>query len=313
MTGRFVIREGTEANAMSELDRLLFLQGHIACRLQPKGRINRLSDVEFSVSSQFGEDGIIEWLVDKLDPKSTKFIEFGVENFHESNCRFVMQNRNWKGFVIDSSKERIAELAKRQYYWMHHLVSTAAFVTSENINYLIEASGFSGQIGILSIDIDGNDYWVWDAINVCQPDIVIVEYNSFLGDRYAVTIPYQPDFNRFAAHPSGRYCGASLPALQQVAETKGCTLVGSNSAGTNAFFVRNALAWPVLDTIADRRALPTRMRHSRTRDGGFAFHRHARDVAALLSRLPVVDVVTGETTTFGDLAEPYSEEWLQHL
>jgi hypothetical protein len=68
--------------------------------------------------------------VDKLDPKSTKFIEFGVENFHESNCRFVMQNRNWKGFVIDSSKERIAELAKRQYYWMHHLVSTAAFVTS---------------------------------------------------------------------------------------------------------------------------------------------------------------------------------------
>jgi hypothetical protein len=130
--------------------------------------------------------------VDKLDPKSTKFIEFGVENFHESNCRFVMQSRNWKGFVIDSSKERIAELAKRQYYWMHHLVSTAAFVTSENVNHLIEASGFSGQIGILSIDIDGNDYWVWDAINVRQPDIVIVEYNSFLGDRYAVTIPYQP-------------------------------------------------------------------------------------------------------------------------
>jgi hypothetical protein len=77
-----------------EIDRLLLLQGHVACRLLPEGRINRLSDVEFSVSSQWGEDGIIEWLVGKLDPKSTSFVEFGVENFRESNCRFIMQNRN---------------------------------------------------------------------------------------------------------------------------------------------------------------------------------------------------------------------------
>jgi hypothetical protein len=302
-----------KAKAMSEIDRLLLLQGHVACRLQPEGPINRLSDVEFSVSSQFGEDGIIEWLVSKLDPKSTKFVEFGVEDFHESNCRFIMQNRNWKGFVIDSSKEHMAELAKRQYYWMHHLVSAAAFVTVENINHLIEAAEFSGRIGILSIDIDGNDYWIWDAINICEPDIVIIEYNSFFGDRHAVTVPYRPDFNRFAAHPSGRYWGASLPALKRVAEAKGFTLAGSNSTGTNVFFVRNAVAGPVLNMVADRGALPARMRHSRTRDGGFTFHRHARDIAALFSHLPVVNVISGEIVAFGDLAEPYSEEWLRHM
>jgi hypothetical protein len=101
--------------------------------------------------------------------------------------------------------------------------------------------GYTGEIGLLSIDIDGNDYWVWNAISVVSPAIVVIEYNFRFGVEKAVTIPYQPNFTRLSAHPSGIYFGASLKALCRLAEKKGYAFVGCTSAGTNAFFVRRDL------------------------------------------------------------------------
>ena len=103
-------------------ERSLLLQGRLAARTNPvERRIADLSEAEFCVFSQWGEDGIIEWLVAHVDTPNARFVEFGVETFREANCRFLMQNRNWKGLVLDGSEANMAALRTQPLFWKHHL------------------------------------------------------------------------------------------------------------------------------------------------------------------------------------------------
>ncbi|HEY6375509.1 MAG TPA: hypothetical protein VIX90_08285, partial [Edaphobacter sp.] len=141
--------------------------------------ISSLQDVEFKISSQWGEDGIIDWLVERanIPPSSRTFIEFGVEDYREANTRFLLQNRNWRGLIMDGDSTMVKTittepLALANYLSLalaHDVTARQAFITRENINDLISSSGFSGEVGLLSIDIDGNDYWVWEAIEIVRP------------------------------------------------------------------------------------------------------------------------------------------------
>ena len=196
---------------------------------------------EFKVFSQWGEDGIIQWLIHNLNIESRTFIEFGVQNYTESNTRFLLMNDNWSGLVIDGSAENIGFIKRDNIYWRYNLKAECAFITAENINELISKNGLIGEIGILSVDIDGNDYWVWKAIDVVNPAIVICEYNYRFGKDKAVTIPYDPSFVREKAHYSNIYYGASIQALVQLGNEKGYSLVAGNRNGNNVFFVRNDL------------------------------------------------------------------------
>jgi hypothetical protein len=201
--------------------------------------LSSLHEAEFKVFSQFGDDGIIQYLIHQLQPLLDSFVEFGVEDYRESNTRFLLVNNNWRGLVIDSSERSIDYIRKDEIYWRHTLIARHAFVTRDNINDLFRDAGFVGEIGLLSIDIDGNDYWVWEKIEIIDPVIVIVEYNSIFGPDLALTIPYDPNFVRHRAHYSGQFWGASLQALAWLANRKGYSLLGCNSAGNNAYFVRN--------------------------------------------------------------------------
>src|SRR5262249_38972425 len=157
---------------------LALLSGKVACfRVQDLHKLKRLSDAEFKVFSQYGEDGIIEWLVHALDIKRTTFVEFGVENYLEANSRFLLQNRNWRGVIIDASRANIESVQTQDIYWQYDLQAINAFISPGNINSIIAGSGLRGDIGLLSVDIDGNDYWVWDAIDAVSPVICICEYN----------------------------------------------------------------------------------------------------------------------------------------
>lgn len=292
------------------LERLLLLNGRIACRQLPRQQpIGALADVEFRVFSQWGEDGIIEWLVDHVAVPSTTFVEFGVETFREANCRFLLLNRNWRGLVMDGSADSMAALRREPLYWRHELTAAAAFVTAENINDLLTANGAAGPLGLLSIDIDGNDYWVWKAITAVEPAIVVCEYNPVLGDRAPVAVPYDPAFTRFRGHHSGLYFGASIGALRHLAEQRGYAFLGTNSNGINAFFVRRDLAGPALALIGEARAYPARHRDSRNTQGELDYTAGLRRFE-LIRHLPVVDVRTGATLTLGDVGQPYSERWL---
>jgi hypothetical protein len=203
--------------------------------------LNSLADVEFQVFSQWGDDGIIQYLVDKIHFENKTFIEFGVENYKESNTRFLLLNNNWSGLVLDGSKKCIDYIRRDTVSWTHELYAKQAFVTKENINHLMESEflnrGFDKEVGILSIDIDGNDYWVWNEISVINPIVVIVEYNSFFLDKRAITIPYQDTFV-MDTNTRPFYWGASLKAFCILGEKMGYYLIGCNSNGNNAYFLR---------------------------------------------------------------------------
>ena len=218
------------------------LMGKIIGELHNNIQIENIHDAEFQVFSQFGDDGIIQYLVSKLDIPNKTFIEFGVENYTESNTRYLLVNNNWSGLVIDGEKKNIEFIKRDPVSFMHDLHAICAFVTRENINDLILdflKKGYSSEIGILSIDIDGNDYWIWDEISVINPVITIMEYNAVFGKDHAWTIPYKPNFSRLTGHKSFQYWGASIKAFCRLGEKKGYSFVGCNSAGNNAYFVRN--------------------------------------------------------------------------
>lgn len=196
---------------------------------------------EFKVFSQSGEDGVIQWLIHNIPIQSKRFIEFGVQNYTESNTRFLLMHDNWSGLIMDGSQENMDYVKQDNICWMHDLKPVPAFITAENINTLIRDNGFDGEVGILSIDIDGNDYWVWKAISCVQADIVICEYNSRFGSERAVTIPYDPNFYRTEAHSSNLYFGASIHALTLLGQQKGYALVYGNEIGSNLFFIRREL------------------------------------------------------------------------
>lgn len=226
-----------------------------------------LREAEFKVFSQFGDDGIIQYLVHHLQPLPDTFVEFGVESYRESNTRFLLLNNNWRGLVMDAKEVCISRIRQEEIYWRYTLTARCAFIDRDNINDFLGEAGFIGEIGLLSIDIDGNDYWVWERINVIDPVIVVVEYNSIFGPDLAVTIPYTPNFARSEAHYSGQFWGASLPALTLLANRKGYSLVGSNSAGNNAYFVRNDKLGDLSVVSVQNAFVDARFRDSRNEKG----------------------------------------------
>ena len=224
-----------------ELWRLEYMQealGRIETRQLSSSEGQRLEDNEFRVFSQWGEDGIIQHLLRHIKIDRKIFVEFGVEDYRESNTRFLLVNNNWTGLILDGDSTNVRNIKTSRIYWAYNIKAEHAFVTAENINELLSENGITGEIGLLSIDIDGNDFWVWRAINVVNPVIVVVEYNHRFGNQAAVTIPYDANFDRTRTAEPLVYFGASLRALCWLAERKGYAFVGCNSNGVNAFFVR---------------------------------------------------------------------------
>ena len=220
---------------------LSILQAKLLIELNnSKKYISSLSDIEFKVFSQFGDDGIIQFLINRLSISKKTFIEFGVENYTESNTRFLLLNNCWSGLIIDGHKKNIEYVEKDSISWSNQIFSKSAFVTRENINSLLSNLPFDKEIGILSIDIDGNDYWIWEEIDVVNPIIVIIEYNSLFGQDNSWVIPYSESFVRGSIDSDDiSFYGASLGAFKFLANKKGYTFLGCNSNGNNSYFVRN--------------------------------------------------------------------------
>jgi hypothetical protein len=254
---------------------------------------NSISDLEYRVFSQFGDDGIIQYLARKIPPDQKTFVEFGVENYQESNTRLLLERDNWSGLIIDGSSHHVEFIRKRTNFWRYDLTAIDAFITSENVNELFQASGFTGNIGLLSIDIDGNDYWIWDAITVASPAIVICEYNSIFGKTATITIPYARDFVRGKAHYSNLYQGASLGALCHLADKKGYGFVGCNSAGNNAYFVKKSMNTGLPVLTLEEGFVRSKFREAREENGRLLL-KPASQCIHLIQNLPVVDVRSGK-------------------
>lgn len=244
---------------------------------------------EFKVYSQFGEDGIIQFLTREVEIEREAFVEFGVEA-HESNTRFLLMKDDWSGLVLDGDAAKIAQIRDSWYYWLRDLHAVQAFLTRDNINEVFEQHGMTGRIGLLSIDVDGVDYWLWDALEVAEPAIVVVEYNHRFGAEAAVTVPYREDFDRRRAHSSLCYFGASLRALALLGDRKGYALVGCGSAGLNAFFVRRDVLPSTIEPVSVEEGYVQGKFCEFHDEEGRRRRRSNEEVHRLVMSLPLVDV-----------------------
>lgn len=290
---RMAVRNIANQQAASE-QQLLMLGRLLSDTIKSKKRISSLCQVEFKVFSQFGDDGIIQWLINNLEFPNKTFVEFGASDYRESNTRFLMMNNNWSGLVMDGLKTNVEQIVSSEYFWKYTLSANAAFIDADNINGLLSSSQLGKQVGILSIDLDGNDYWIWKAIDTITPIVVILEYNSVFGIDKAITIPYDSSFERTPAHYSNLYFGASLRALHQLSSEKGYSFIGCNSAGNNAYFVRkDKLNESVQETTLENGYAISNLRESRNRKGGLTYLTGADRMEAIRG-MPVYNIDTGQ-------------------
>ena len=289
---------------LHKLDRIIAQQQELKSTLnklqESIGRIeNRQLDIdhksnivgsEFRVFSQWGEDGIIQHLLRSIEVSRKIFVEFGVQNYTESNTRFLLINNNWSGLVIDGGSEEVAYIKNDPIYWQYNLKAVNTFITKDNINQIFAENGIQGEIGLLSVDIDGNDYWVWQAIDSVNPAIVVSEYNFRFGANRSVTVPYDANFVRTQAHHSNIYFGASLRALCSLADKKGYAFLGCNSAGVNAFFVRKDLKPDHIKALSvEEGYVAGKFRESCNQEGELIFL-NLEEEQKILESLPLVEV-----------------------
>ena len=193
--------------------------------------------------SQYGEGGLIASLLNEFCSKPGPTLEFGFSIFENNSIASILQSER-VGYYIDGSNREVA-LAQRlieKQKLAAKIKLRKAFISVDNINQLICDFGLSGEIDYLSIDIDGNDFWIWKAIEVISPRIVSVEYNASFGPSLKVTVPYLATFDRHKYHISGLCHGASFSALIELGKLKGYTCLGADSAGLNLYFLRNDIA-----------------------------------------------------------------------
>lgn len=197
-------------------------------------------NAEFKIHSKHGCDGLLAYIFSKIGATNRTFVEIGVEDGRECNTADLSLNLGWQGLLIDGNEEWVN--SAKDYYkeklgnQAEKVKIVTCFVTAENINQLLIDKGFRDEIDLLSIDIDSNDYWLWRAIKVINPRVVVVEYNAAFGLR-PITIKYNssPDFHY---RKERLYFGASVSALTNLAKEKGYILVACDCHGHDAYFIR---------------------------------------------------------------------------
>ena len=205
-----------------------------------KNELPNIQTTGFRVFSQFEEDGLLLYIFSVIGFTHKTFVEIGSDDGINSNSANLYFNHGFYGLFIDGNEKAIARgqkfYAKYPHPWFYKPKFECAKVTAENVNELIANNGLNGEIGLLSIDIDGNDYWVWKAIEVAQPQVVIIETHVEFGLNNIV-VPYNPNYIYPGKHPV--YHGASPVAMVNLAKTKGYRLVAANQMGFNFIFIKS--------------------------------------------------------------------------
>ena len=295
-------------------EKKIFLTGKIISdRNKNKIKLKSLKDVEFSVFSQFGEDGIIDWLINKIPNIEKVFLEIGTQDYWESNTRFLLKNNNWKGYLFEASKSDILKIKSQRIYWQHNVKAFQAFVDRENINELINNNIKEKNIGLLSIDIDGNDYWVIEQISKLSPTIIICEYNSIFGDVHKLSIPYESKFSRNEKSNLNLYFGCSINAIVSLMEKKNYSFIGTGSSGVNAFFVKNEFKDLIKNDIQNNAEIfPSIARESRNSKGELTYE----NIFENLKKIQDFDVFDFELNKIKKLSEYkdlYSDNWKKYF
>lgn len=207
-----------------------------------KKNYNSLKESEFKLFSQNGEDGIIDFIFHHIGFKSKKSVEIGF-GYIENNSLFLITKYNFNSLLIDGQDYNVNVFNKfNRKIIKSNSLAIKEWITTDNINQIISNYIDDSEVDLLSIDIDGNDYWIWESIKCISPRVVIMEYNASFYS-HSITVPYDESFDRtkFSNEPrnSHWYHGASLSALEKLGKSKGYSLIGTDSKGVNCFFVKD--------------------------------------------------------------------------
>jgi len=208
----------------------------LAIKRQNYSKVKNLWEVDQKIFSQWGEDGIIDYILWSLEIYKPRFVEIGTEDYRESNTRFLFERTGSQGLIVDGDPELKKKVARTIDLWKGELSIASSFVTKENINHTLEENGFDSNVDLFSLDIDGVDYWVLKAIPFENFKCIVVEFNAYFGSEFAITVPYDADFYRTDYHYSNLCFGASLRAFIGLIVPRGFTFIGTNLRCCNAFF-----------------------------------------------------------------------------
>jgi len=197
----------------------------------------RLLRYSFQVNSQNEEDGMIREIFRRIGTADRTFAEVGVGDGTENNTAFLL-SQGWKGFWVDGSDAFLKAIDGRDDLADGCLKHCVAWVEKENIAEFFERLGVPVGLDLLSLDIDQNTYYIWEALNGYAPRVVVVEYNAGVPPDLDWKVRYDPK----RAWDGTQNFGASLKAFEKLGARLGYSLVGCDFTGTNAFFVRSDLA-----------------------------------------------------------------------
>jgi len=223
-------------------------------------------EVGFRCHSQFEEDGILLYLFSIIGATNRTAVEICAGDGIQCNTANLIINHGWKGFLFDGELNNVEKgqkyyaANKKTFLWPPAF--TQAWITAENVNEILKSAGVQGKIDLLSLDIDGMDYWVWKAIDCIQPRVIVCETHNVIPSEKALTVPYDAGF----VVKTPDYHSASLAAMAKLAAEKGYRLVGTHRYGFNAFFVRNGIADGLLPAVSAASCLQ------------HPYSKHARDV-----------------------------------
>jgi hypothetical protein len=203
----------------------------------PSGSMS-LNRYEYRVHSQNGEDGIIAEIFNRIGTTNKFFVEFGAGSGVENNTAFLLI-KGWSGLWIESDRSRFKAIYQKFAFLMgRSLKAVNIFINTDNIESILQENDVPQEFDLLSVDVDGNDFWMWNAISWFKPRVVVIEYNSIFPPDIDWVIKYNQNFKR-VGYTS--FFGASLKALEKLGTRKGYTLVACDLRGINAFFVRTDL------------------------------------------------------------------------
>ena len=262
----------------------------------------KIEEAEVKVFSQNGEDGIIDYLIKKLRISKPNFIEIGVGDYSEANTRYIYETNYGRGIIVDLIKNLKEKVSKNVSIWRGNLEIIEKKVNSKNINDLFQKIDF--QLDIVSIDIDGVDYWVIKNLKPKISKIFILEYNAVFGSNLEISIPDQDNFDRTEAHYSNLYYGASLKAYINLMKKKGFYFLGVNKLRNNAFFINEDFLkekfFPEIENISFEDSTDANFSESRNAKGELSYLKNEKKLSEIKD-CEVINIKTNSILKIKDL------------
>jgi hypothetical protein len=231
-----------EGSLSQQIQRNIVTQ-YLLVKKQGEALYPKLCDSGFRVYSEFEEDGMILYVLALIGFKSKKVVEMCCGTGRECMATNLILNHGFDGYLFDGDPRNIESargfFQSKKDCLLYTPVMTHAWITIDNVNDLLIAAGCEGEVDVFSLDMDGNDYWIWQAIKVIKPRLLVCETHNIIPSDQSLTIEYRPDFSCFskAGHEQD-YRSVSLLAMVKLCREKGYRLIGAHRHGFNAFFLR---------------------------------------------------------------------------